>query len=54
MNRFVGVSGAHHLDLRAATDEDPDWLVDQRESEVKLIKKWLQEYYDNKRATFTA
>ncbi|XP_027178945.1 lysosomal Pro-X carboxypeptidase-like [Coffea eugenioides] len=51
---LVTEKGAHHLDLRAATDEDPDWLVDQRESEVKLIKKWLQEYYDNKRATFTA
>ncbi|MCD7471060.1 hypothetical protein HAX54_011340 [Datura stramonium] len=45
--------GAHHLDLRAATAEDPDWLLDQRSSEIKLIRDWLDEYYDEKKATFS-
>ncbi|KAL3526925.1 hypothetical protein ACH5RR_011581 [Cinchona calisaya] len=49
---LVTEKGAHHLDLRAATDKDPDWLVEQRESEVKLIKNWLKDYYENRRATF--
>lgn len=40
--------GAHHLDLRAATAEDPDWLVDQRESEIKLIEGWIESYKDRK------
>ncbi|KAK6798282.1 hypothetical protein RDI58_005984 [Solanum bulbocastanum] len=42
--------GAHHLDLRAATAEDPDWLLDQRSSEIKLIRGWLDEHYDEKKA----
>lgn len=49
--QFFGyVLGAHHLDLRAATAEDPDWLLDQRSSEIKLIRGWLDEYYDVKKA----
>ncbi|KAK4346701.1 hypothetical protein RND71_033040 [Anisodus tanguticus] len=44
---------AHHLDLRAATAEDPDWLLDQRSREIKLISEWLDEYYDEKKATFS-
>ncbi|KAF8034270.1 hypothetical protein BT93_C0538 [Corymbia citriodora subsp. variegata] len=43
--------GAHHLDLRAATAQDPDWLVEQRATEIKLIKKWLSDYYKAKGAT---
>ncbi|XP_056167902.1 uncharacterized protein LOC115685262 isoform X2 [Syzygium oleosum] len=43
--------GAHHLDLRAATAQDPNWLVEQRVTEIKLIKKWLSDYYLAKGAT---
>lgn len=46
------VSGAHHLDLRAATTDDPDWLVEQRASEVKLIKGWIDDYYTTKKAVY--
>ncbi|KAL3726277.1 hypothetical protein ACJRO7_031204 [Eucalyptus globulus] len=42
--------GAHHLDLRAATAHDPDWLVEQRATEIKLIRKWLRDYYQAKGA----
>ncbi|KAJ6914591.1 hypothetical protein NC651_016770 [Populus alba x Populus x berolinensis] len=40
-------SGAHHVDLRFATSEDPKWLQDVRKREVSIIAKWLSEYYDD-------
>jgi len=40
--------GAHHLDLRAATENDPLWLVEQRNAEMKIINKWMNEYYQDK------
>ncbi|PSS30665.1 Lysosomal Pro-X carboxypeptidase [Actinidia chinensis var. chinensis] len=49
---LVTEKGAHHLDLRAVTAEDPDWLLEQRESEIKLIRGWLHDYYDKKQAFF--
>lgn len=42
--------GAHHIDLRASTDGDPQWLVEQREAEIKLIKGWIDDYYGERRA----
>lgn len=50
---FLCLSGAHHLDLRASTDEDPGWLLAQRESELQLIQGWLNDYHANKKATFS-
>ncbi|KAH9664093.1 hypothetical protein KPL70_019900 [Citrus sinensis] len=44
--------GAHHLDLRPSTNEDPDWLKKQRETEIKLIEDWIDNYYRGKKATF--
>ncbi|CAL5428765.1 unnamed protein product [Camellia sinensis] len=46
---LVTEKGAHHLDLRAATAEDPDWLVAQRATEIKLIQGWLNDYYLEKK-----
>jgi lysosomal Pro-X carboxypeptidase len=37
-------AGAHHLDLRAATKIDPDWLIEQRAAEVAHIARWIAEY----------
>lgn len=45
--------GAHHIDLRASTFEDPEWLVQQREIEIKLIKGWIYDYYKQKSAVFS-
>ncbi|PIN03291.1 Lysosomal Pro-Xaa carboxypeptidase [Handroanthus impetiginosus] len=42
---LVVKDGAHHTDLRSATRGDPDWLIQQREQEVEIIKKWISEYY---------
>lgn len=42
---IVAKDGAHHVDLRFATSEDPEWLQNVRKREVKIITKWLSEYY---------
>jgi lysosomal Pro-X carboxypeptidase len=44
---LVAEKGAHHIDLRAATEEDPEWLVELRETEIEVIKGWIDNYYDN-------
>ncbi|KAJ6743221.1 LYSOSOMAL PRO-X CARBOXYPEPTIDASE-LIKE PROTEIN [Salix viminalis] len=44
---IVAEQGAHHVDLRFATSEDPKWLRDVRKREVNIIAKWLSEYYDD-------
>ncbi|XP_077238063.1 alpha/beta-Hydrolases superfamily protein [Tasmannia lanceolata] len=42
---LVTQRGAHHLDLRFATKEDPDWLIEQRRQEVEIIQRWIDEYH---------
>ncbi|XAR66782.1 Lysosomal Pro-Xaa carboxypeptidase [Bertholletia excelsa] len=42
---LVTDKGAHHVDFRSSTKEDPDWLIRQRRQEVEIIQKWLDEYY---------
>ncbi|KAL6558228.1 hypothetical protein OROMI_018578 [Orobanche minor] len=42
---LVAEKGAHHTDLRPATKDDPDWLIQHREQEVEIIKKWISDYY---------
>ncbi|KAJ8768306.1 hypothetical protein K2173_021246 [Erythroxylum novogranatense] len=41
---LVTQKGAHHVDFRAATKDDPDWLIEQRRQEVEIIHKWINEY----------
>ncbi|KAJ7571632.1 hypothetical protein O6H91_01G170000 [Diphasiastrum complanatum] len=43
---IVTKEGAHHIDLRASTKEDPRWLVDQRKSEINQISHWLAQFYE--------
>lgn len=38
-------AGAHHVDLRFATKEDPVWLQNVRIREVQIIREWLKQYY---------
>ncbi|XP_042484740.1 lysosomal Pro-X carboxypeptidase [Macadamia integrifolia] len=45
---LVTNEGGHHLDLRSSTTEDPDWLVEQRESEIQLIAGWIKSYNEEK------
>ncbi|XP_019153541.1 PREDICTED: lysosomal Pro-X carboxypeptidase-like [Ipomoea nil] len=42
---IVAKEGAHHVDLRFSTKEDPKWLKDVRRKEVKIIHKWISQYY---------
>ncbi|KHN44803.1 Lysosomal Pro-X carboxypeptidase [Glycine soja] len=39
------VNGSHCLDLLRANQSDPGWLVEQRKKEVKIIKRWITQYY---------
>lgn len=48
---LVTTKGAHHVDLRAATESDPEWLVQQRQEEKKHISRWLRQYYADYRAS---
>ncbi|XP_074370677.1 uncharacterized protein LOC141711877 [Apium graveolens] len=42
---IVAKEGAHHVDLRYATREDPEWLKDIRSREIRIITQWLSQYY---------
>ncbi|KAF3441614.1 hypothetical protein FNV43_RR15529 [Rhamnella rubrinervis] len=42
---IVAKEGAHHVDLRFSTKEDPKWLQDVRKQEVKIIQGWISQYY---------
>ncbi|XP_028808144.1 lysosomal Pro-X carboxypeptidase-like [Neltuma alba] len=44
------VNGSHCLDILEATPNDPQWLVMQRKSEVKIIKGWIAKYQADLRA----
>ncbi|KAH1250149.1 hypothetical protein GmHk_05G013368 [Glycine max] len=39
-------------DLRSSTKNDPDWLVEQRETEIKLIEGWISDYHQKNKAMF--
>ncbi|KAF7123486.1 hypothetical protein RHSIM_Rhsim12G0167100 [Rhododendron simsii] len=39
------VKGSHCLDILTATKTDPQWLIDQRKVEVKIIEGWFETYY---------
>ncbi|XP_050878070.1 uncharacterized protein LOC127081884 [Lathyrus oleraceus] len=40
------VNGTHCMDILAADEDDPSWLVEQRKKEVMIIHRWIREYYD--------
>jgi len=44
---LVTEKGAHHLDLRSATKDDPDWVVEQRRQEVEIIQGWIDQYHQD-------
>ncbi|XP_062144209.1 uncharacterized protein LOC133851689 [Alnus glutinosa] len=49
---LVTKEGAHHIDLRASSSDDPDWLLEQRAIEIKLIEGWISNYYQEEKAIF--
>ncbi|KAF4396923.1 hypothetical protein F8388_004891 [Cannabis sativa] len=42
---IVAKEGAHHVDLRFSTKEDPEWLKEVRKQEVRIIEGWISQYY---------
>ncbi|XP_027349270.1 lysosomal Pro-X carboxypeptidase-like [Abrus precatorius] len=44
---IVAKEGAHHVDLRFSTKEDPEWLKDVRKQEIKMIARWISQYYED-------
>ncbi|KAF8687180.1 hypothetical protein HU200_042845 [Digitaria exilis] len=44
---LVTEKGAHHLDLRSATKDDPNWVVEQRRQEVEIIQGWIDQYHQD-------
>lgn len=42
---IVAKKGAHHVDLRFSSIDDPKWLQDVRKKEVQIISKWISQYY---------
>ncbi|GJN38955.1 hypothetical protein PR202_gb28041 [Eleusine coracana subsp. coracana] len=41
---LVTEKGAHHLDFRSETKDDPDWVIEQRRQEVQIIQGWIDQY----------
>ncbi|KAH8482859.1 hypothetical protein H0E87_030082 [Populus deltoides] len=41
------VKGSHCLDVLATTKSDPQWLVAQRKEEVRIIRKWIRNYFSD-------
>ncbi|KAH7542072.1 hypothetical protein FEM48_Zijuj02G0034600 [Ziziphus jujuba var. spinosa] len=39
------LNGSHCLDITRANESDPQWLVQQRKIEVKIIEGWISKYY---------
>ena len=37
--------GSHCLDILGAKETDPNWLVEQRKKEIKIMKGWITQYY---------
>lgn len=42
-------SGSHCLDIMGANvnHSDPEWLVEMRNKEIKIMKGWITQYYDD-------
>lgn len=38
-------AGSHCLDLHFGNTTDPDWLVLQRKTEIKIMEGWIETYY---------
>ncbi|KAK9185812.1 hypothetical protein WN943_026171 [Citrus x changshan-huyou] len=45
------VNGSHGLDIvKSNKTSDPDWLVQQRNTEVEIIEGWIAKYYADLKA----
>lgn len=44
---YIVVAGSHCLDIEGKKESDPEWLVKQRETIVKIIEAWIAKYYQD-------
>ncbi|CAD6258299.1 unnamed protein product [Miscanthus lutarioriparius] len=44
---LVEPKGAHHVDLRFSSKDDPEWLKQVRVKETRIIARWLKQYYSD-------
>ncbi|KAK3228388.1 hypothetical protein Dsin_000269 [Dipteronia sinensis] len=44
---LVTQQGSHCLDLMPASQNDPEWLVRQKNEEVEIIHNWILQYYQD-------
>ncbi|KAJ0984302.1 hypothetical protein J5N97_002658 [Dioscorea zingiberensis] len=44
---LVTKKGAHHLDFRSGTKNDPKWLIEQRRKEVEIMQGWIRQYHED-------
>ncbi|KAG6739207.1 hypothetical protein POTOM_056796 [Populus tomentosa] len=44
---MLTTTGSHCLDVLATTKSDPQWLVAQRKEEVRIIRKWIRNYFSD-------
>ncbi|KAL1816021.1 hypothetical protein ACET3Z_018595 [Daucus carota] len=47
----VTADGSHCLDIVSTRPDDPEWLLNQRKTVVRIIKGWINEYYATLNAT---
>ncbi|THU55692.1 hypothetical protein C4D60_Mb11t09250 [Musa balbisiana] len=45
LKAMVVPQGAHHVDLRYSTKEDPMWLQNVRRKEINIIAGWINQFY---------
>ncbi|XP_009383556.2 uncharacterized protein LOC103971287 [Musa acuminata AAA Group] len=45
LKAMVVPQGAHHVDLRYSTKEDPMWLQNVRRKEINIIAGWTNQFY---------
>ena len=37
-------AGSHCLDIASEREDDPDWLITQRKSEMDIVDGWISKY----------
>lgn len=45
--RVIISAGSHCLDILPSREDDPKWLVLQRNVEIEIIHGWILNYYED-------
>ncbi|KMT19432.1 hypothetical protein BVRB_1g012760 [Beta vulgaris subsp. vulgaris] len=44
--------GSHCVDIQHAKKDDPEWLINMRNTEIEIISGWIRKYYDDLKQYF--